>query len=204
MSNKETLLSFDFNQLAKEIHQNNVEKGFWGEPDSIRRDWDEAFMLIITEIAEAVEAHRKGKFALDGFDIDYYSFLSDEDFTSLFVNNIKDTFEDEIADTLIRVLDIAGYCGVDMNSVLREGDLVNNMVSCTPDTLMFKLRELCLYLSITITTEQGRLVVYGTKFAKLIVRIFNIAEGMNFDLIKHVHLKVRYNKTRSFKHGKSY
>ena len=49
-------------------------------------------MLIVSELGEAVEAHRSGRFGLAR----------------------KDTFEDELADTVIRVFDLCGGLGVDL------------------------------------------------------------------------------------------
>ena len=43
------------NDLAKQIHQNAKDKGFWDSP----RNTGEIFMLIISEASEALEAHRK-------------------------------------------------------------------------------------------------------------------------------------------------
>ena len=49
-------------------------------------------MLIVSELGEAVEAHRSGRFGLER----------------------KDTFEDELADTVIRIFDLCGGLGIDL------------------------------------------------------------------------------------------
>ena len=47
----------ELNDLAKQIHQNAKDKGFWDSP----RNTGEIFMLIISEASEALEAHRRGR-----------------------------------------------------------------------------------------------------------------------------------------------
>jgi NTP pyrophosphatase (non-canonical NTP hydrolase) len=80
----------------------------------------ELLMLIVSELGEALEAHRSGRFA----DWDLYNkrigYLdkneanrSEEQIKILkeevFLMVIKDTFEDEIADVFIRLFDLCGY-----------------------------------------------------------------------------------------------
>lgn len=99
-------------ELAKQIHQDNVEKGFWDEP----RNTGEMLMLITSELAEALEADRDTNYAdLDQFE---YENKSDESNDALFKENfklyIKNSFEDEIADTVIRLLDLAAGYDIDI------------------------------------------------------------------------------------------
>ena len=98
----------NYYELAKEVHANAVAKGFWDELHSPSH----YFMLVITELSEAVEAHRKVRiaYAPDGIEK-----LHDKDFIHDFERYIKDTLEDELADTQIRLLDIYGYI-IDNNS----------------------------------------------------------------------------------------
>ena len=102
----------NLNELAKEIHQNNVEKGFFDAPKNI----GEMLMLTVSELSEALEADRKNKYAdVEGFGL-YLSHSNNNDtiFYQLFENEIKNTFQDEIADTIIRLLDIAAFKGIDI------------------------------------------------------------------------------------------
>lgn len=110
------------NKLAEEIHAGNVKKGFWVE--GVDRNVGELLMLIVSEAAEAMEAHRIDKFAdIAGYtynmgliaeDIEGKEIESEELFKSSFKEYIKDSFEDEIADTIIRLLDLSAGMNIDI------------------------------------------------------------------------------------------
>jgi len=77
------------NQLAQTCHRIAVEKGFWDE----KRNIGEALMLIVTELAEAMESHRKQDDA---------------------------NFKEEIADTFIRLLDLCGGLNIDIEEEIAK------------------------------------------------------------------------------------
>ena len=111
------------NQLRDEIHENAKNKGFWDSP----RETGTLLMLCVSELAEAMEADRKGQYAkIDDaeFIIDSKTIREDLDlavkendtikFEDIFRTQVKDTFEDELADTIIRILDLCGAKGIDI------------------------------------------------------------------------------------------
>ena len=146
-------------EIIKQAHENAVEKGFYTdnnlrycpecncflnckeeykEPSGYCDKFElrdknigELLMLIVSELGEALEAHRKSRFTNK-------EFLYNESVTheNGFQAFIKDTFEDELADAVIRICDMCGY--------------------------------------------------------------------LNIDLEKHIELKMKYNATREYKHGKKY
>ena len=121
------------NQLRDEIHANAKEKGFYDNP----REVGTLLMLVVTEVAEALEADRIGRFS-DFFEYEKYRkdefefkhkqetdvrFMprspclissSEEIEKEAFDIYIKNTFEDELADVIIRTLSICGYLGIDI------------------------------------------------------------------------------------------
>lgn len=105
------------NEIANQIHAVNKEKGFWDK----ERNVGELLMLVVTELAEALEAHRKGEMV----DKDLIKRLSvvypqvEEYNNSYFAAYIKDKFEDEIADTFIRLFDLCGGLGIDIDTHIR-------------------------------------------------------------------------------------
>lgn len=84
------------NQLAEDIHEMAVEKGWWSQP----REVPEILMLVVSELAEALEEWRVGKEAI------YY--LGDK----------PEGFEIEIADAFIRLLDLVAYKGIDIEQAI--------------------------------------------------------------------------------------
>lgn len=110
----------EIKKIAQEIHQNNVEKGFW--EDKQTKNVGEVLMLCVSELSEALEAHRKNKFAnLVQFNQDRQSTPFHENSATIqaFKDNIKDTFEDEIADTVIRLIDLCEGFGIDLETHIR-------------------------------------------------------------------------------------
>ncbi len=107
-------------KISEEIHQNNVEKGFWEDKET--KNVGEVLMLCVSELSEALEAHRKGKFAnIEKFHKDRQSTPFHEKSANIqsFQDNIKDTFEDEIADTVIRLFDLCEGFGIDLETHIR-------------------------------------------------------------------------------------
>lgn len=103
----------DLNQSAQVIFENNKAKGFW----DTERNVGELLMLITSELGEAMEAHRKGKFAnWEAYNAAEKNDLAQE--MASFQTHIKDTFEDEIADAVIRLLDLAAGLGIDLEKQL--------------------------------------------------------------------------------------
>lgn len=99
--NAETL-----NRYAKDFHERAVAKGFWDEPRSVGH----CLMLAFGELHEAIEADRLGKWAkLDPDTIDTLQRIEGAPYAQEFLSEVKDTVEDEIADAVIRLLDLLGW-----------------------------------------------------------------------------------------------
>lgn len=93
------------NVLSDEIHAANVRAGWWTNPrtgESIieTRNVGEILMLIVSEVAEAMEGHRKG--------------LMDDKLPH------RPMIEVELADTMIRIFDLAGAKGLDLTGAVYE------------------------------------------------------------------------------------
>jgi len=107
----------NINSTAKEIMQNNINKGFV-KPDE-HRPIPEMLMLIVSELGEALDADRGKKWAdLECFEISTLS-GRDEEFKQAFELCIKSTFEDEIADAFIRILNVPTDLGFDLEKFVR-------------------------------------------------------------------------------------
>jgi NTP pyrophosphatase (non-canonical NTP hydrolase) len=97
------------NDLSKQIHQQNKDKGFYDNITQENVNIGERLMLIVSELSEALEAHR-GR----GNQLNINEFKDYPDFKKGFELYIKDSFEDEIADSFIRLFDLCGLMNIDI------------------------------------------------------------------------------------------
>lgn len=100
------------NKLAKEVHENAIGKGFYEG----KKNTGEMIALIHSEVSEALEADRKDFYVSRGSIKGIVREKSPSLFKAIFRQNFKDTFEDELADIMIRVMDLAAFKGVDLES----------------------------------------------------------------------------------------
>lgn len=102
----------NLNEIAQKIHEDNVKKGF---RDGLCQKGTE-LMLVVSELSEALEADRKDRYAdIEAFEKALGSDMSDGRFMKAFEENVKDSYEDEIADAMIRLFHIAGKHNIDLD-----------------------------------------------------------------------------------------
>ena len=108
----------NLNDIATAVYASNKAKGFWDQ----ERNVGETLMLVVTELSESLEAHRSGRFCTQG---DKVAYLESDDMVQAFKSNIKDTFEDELADAVIRILDLCGGLDIDIDFHIRTKMMYN-------------------------------------------------------------------------------
>jgi len=119
------------NNLAVAIHENAKVKGFFESEKNI----GEMLCLIHSEVSEALEADRVNSYtktppnALKGMADKNYgvSFNDDSVFKEVFSQDVKNTFEDELADIIIRVLDLCAFKKIDIESHIKAKMRYNSM-----------------------------------------------------------------------------
>lgn len=89
--------------LQHEIHRNNIDHGFWAEE---RSNLYEKLALAHSEISEALEVLRDGH---DPAQVWYRT-----------TDSKPEGFGMELADTVIRLLDVAERCGIDLWGCVEE------------------------------------------------------------------------------------
>lgn len=204
----------DFKELAARIHQNAKLKGFWDN----ERNMGEVFMLIISELGEALEAHRKGKFAnwpefnVRASQINGVRNTEEMAFIYAFENEIKDTFEDELADVVIRLLDYVGYRNVNIGLHLYDVDFKTefkddvNVGECLLNLTnkFLAIYELDDWEFNQTTPDKSCLGGLILNIEKTLHSIFSLSNHFSIDLMKHIYAKMKYNSTREKLHGKLY
>src|ERR1700748_1474186 len=103
----ETKPIFDQN-FFRECFEINREKGFHVDEDTTSKR-QRLLMMVIGEASEAVESIRTGKYANRKA---FEQGERDDSFAFKFHKHIKDSFEDELADIVLRLCDYAGYLGL--------------------------------------------------------------------------------------------
>lgn len=181
--------------FALEHHAEMVEKGFWQDKSMVKKA-----LLIAGELAEALEAHRKNNRCSIAISIFENKNFENELIRTKFEKEVKDKFEDEIADTMLRLLDFAVFFKIGIEEdeeylkeiykfVMRDVNSVKeNHKSKELDALLFIANKSALGFEVT----------------KVYILLIEIAILDNFDLWAHVKAKRKYNSTRPFMFGKKY
>ena len=187
------------NYYAKKCHQRAVAKGFWDEQHSVGH----YLMLVVSELSEAVEADRIGKWAkLDPNTIGTLHSIEGAIYVQEFLRLVKDTVEDEIADAVIRLLDLLGWMLKDraLSETEVETDLGVSAFHIEGQTTLAEalwpiLQEACCHCDMY---AHRTAILYSIKSLEL------LCNRLGIDLMTHIELKLKYNATRPALHGKKY
>jgi len=102
------------NDLCKQSHETAKEKGWYPKKG---RNLGELIALIHSELSEALEFGRDPKIALNKIMYsDGNGILNDEQ-NDVYMK--PDGFAIEIADTVIRIADLCGYLGIDLEKAIK-------------------------------------------------------------------------------------
>lgn len=184
----------DYRKFTERAHRNAVNHGFW---ESVQSP-EHYLMLVVTEIAEAVNSDRKGKRAdRYGFEHNISAPISkhetaytDERFSYWFEQFIKDSVEDELADVAIRLFDLAGALYIEPHRIIMRTEFEG--LSFTE--MAYKICKFLVNDNLTI----------AHKVCAALNHTVYWAESLNIDLEWHIEKKMKYNESRPNKHGKRY
>ena len=155
----------NYNLMAKEIHAQNVAVGWWDNPNPCIY---EKLQLVSTEIAEATEAERKN--------------LMDDHLPH------RKGGEVELADALIRVLDLGGYLNLFFTLRLHSDRY--------PDSIGGKHLAINQKI-VNMANEIGDGTPPNKSYAKLIQLIVYVANSQGYDIEGAMLEKIEYNKQRA-------
>ena len=106
---------------------------------------------------------------------------------------IKGTVEEELADACIRMLDLAGLRGYDLDSFDYEGSDTEDYSDMSFTESMFRI---CVYVTDNFYRDEPFI---------LLIEIFAFCHDRNIDIFWYIKQKMKYNELRPYKHGdKSY
>ena len=173
-------------ELSREINQWATEKGFWEKPNPA-----EKLMLIVSELGEAVEAHRSGRYCRA--ELNYIKPYE-------FEQEVKDTFEDELADVFIHLFDLCYKYNIELDPGKYAHDYRLEKIDNVAECLFFTIK--CLV----------KVYEYGIDFKTLAERelttfyldLLYLTKKWRINIEKHIELKMKYNNTRPHKHDKNY
>lgn len=155
----------DLTELSKAIYKQNCEVGWWDDPN---RCILTTLQLVSTENAEATEGERKN--------------LMDDKLPHRRMGEV------ELADELVRLLDIAGR--FDLPVMVVDVPFDNTLPIAAQHALMTAMLGIiieCYYFNQIIPCDQ---------LNKLVSYILKTGEHFGYDIMGALHEKVEFNRTR--------
>ena len=143
--------------------------------------------LIGTEVAEAIQADRNRRHANPQFVSLIRSIQSDNEFEVEFDKNIKETFEDELADIVIRCCDLLGLRNENCQRVTKTAPNPWAVFTLTAYEWLQKL------------TDKSAPPI--EKVCSVINGVIDYCQEKDIDIGTFIEMKMRFNKTRPYMHG---
>ena len=180
----------------KSIFENATAHGWHDQPISTGQYCG----LIMTEMAEAVEADRNNKRAKTDMMADVMRVQAESEiglselwyedwFEIYYCEYIKGSIEEEFADVVIRVLDMAQEV---------HGDNMK-WLGCYPYGQVYHENESFIENAWYFIRE---VLNWGTmNISDCISFMYDWAHDLGIDLDKHIEWKMKYNELRPYKHG---
>lgn len=194
--------------LAEDAFKNAEKHGFYTDSTEIETE----LMLIITEMAEAVQADRHNR---HGSIEDYESEIQmGRDIPTAYKNSLEGTVESEFADIAIRILSLLGWMNSKKPIIFNRDSFLADKyevakIQCNVQNLINKgsiakdLYRLNGHFSKFVDNESCSWFVSDT-LQDILMRVFAIAHNNNIDLMELIKLKMKYNESRPYLHGCKY
>lgn len=181
--------------LVLKIHVANREKGFWEDVTILHQD--RFLMLIISELSEALEALRIDHNA----NVDMFKKSEGNmDFVEAFETYIKNSFQDEMADVCIRILDFCA--GFDIKISIVQS-FYEKELETLGGTQIQDIPSMLLQMTRLITDVKYN-VWKGQYLGEVLGMIDFLMKYTHSDLLYFIEQKMKYNTTRPHKHNKSF
>lgn len=201
------------NKFTKTLVKELVDRSF--NTSSIHGFHDEEhsdehyMMLVVSEIGEMVEADRKNRHANlsmfhDNCNTPQAKGHEQKHWDFCFEKFVKDTFEDELSDVVIRLFDYLGT--INTLPFMLEDGFVDMSKEFDKLFGQYSTCEHCyaltrLVMAIARSTNNND---KAESVGAVLSMAYELSKRMGFNLLEHVTLKMQYNEHREPKHGKRY
>ena len=198
----------NLNELRDKAYKTACEHGFHDQELSNNH----FLCLVISELMEAVEADRKGRRAnvdrynkkiansriCQGLDSDI---PKERGYEVAYNETIKGSIEEELADAVIRLLDLAGFRGIDLDEDAFDEETISEYSA----TYCNKSFTESIFHIIKFITSNNEVFIRSCVVPEmLLLEIFGLAKYLSIDLMWHIEQKMKYNELREKMHGKKY
>lgn len=187
--------------LAEDAFKNAEKHGFYTESTEIETE----LMLIITEMAEAVQADRHNR---HGSIEDYESEIQmGRDIPTAYKNTLEGTVESEFADVGIRILSLLGWMDTKRPTKFQNDSYLKEEYEIAKIKYKCGIAKDFYHIICVLCTQIGNNSQYwyiSKIIQQTLMQVFALAENNNIDLMEHIKLKMKYNESRPYLHGCKY
>lgn len=189
---------------SQQAYETAKAKGFFNRAINI----DTQMMLVVTEMAEAVQADRHNK---HGY-IEHLEIYDDtRPFKEAYEHIMEDTVESEFADIAIRLLSLLGY----YNKLTPTVYLSDEQLFHRYSIYKYKQRRdtasiprglygiICNSIGNSDISHSPSWIITDL-LQDILCQVYALAVRLDIDLLLHIRLKMQYNETREYKHGCKY
>lgn len=192
---------YDLNLLCDRIYRDACEHGFHDNELS-----NEHFLcLVISELMKAVEAegsNRRNKHAnVDWFNkrietSRIYKGLDPEipkerGFEVIYNETIKGSIEEKLADSAIRLFDLAGLRNIKIGHTIKDINVrIDDMAEACKDETFTET----IYAISTLPARHDGLYDFSTIINDMLISILGLAKHLDIDLVWHIEQKMKYSQ----------
>lgn len=173
----------DYKELQSEIRAWAINKG-WLDIDADPRPLNELLMLIVTEVAESVEAHRAGDPPCTRDGMEHLSHMAEE-----------------LADVTIRLVQMADEWGITVAGSMTP--YFEGVVGMTPLQMHWGIVRCAINFEEAAEGSFKAMQSVEVEMMRLLGAVEYVAHTLDVNLKEAVELKMAFNWTRPHKHNKA-
>lgn len=193
----------DFNILRDKIHKDACKHGLHENELSN----EHFFCLVISELMKAVEANR-GNGHNKRANVEWFNkrigtsriykgldpeISKERGYEVIYNETIKDSIEEKLADSAIRLLDLAGLRSINIGLATKDINIrIDEMAEACKDETFTET----IYAISTIPARYDGLYDFSTIINDMVISIFGFAKYLDIDVVWHIERKIEYIRSR--------